>query len=148
MNEANPSGIANRLIGGINADNAGTANRAIGGIDADNAGSANLVSDSLQNANQVIGDPDAGPSYWYSRGYLPHLESPEKIQHVTFHLADSLPKTVLDQWAAELKRLPPDKQAVEQRQRVQAYLDAGHGSCVLRETEIAAMVQNSLLYFA
>jgi len=32
--------------------------------------------------------------------------------------------------------------------RVNAYLDAGHGDCVLREAEVAAMVQESLLHFA
>jgi REP element-mobilizing transposase RayT len=124
--------------------------------EAETHGNVNLPIGDIENtpnANQEIGepigdpDPNSGPSYWHSRGYLPHLESPEKIQHVTFHLADSLPKAVLERWAAELKRWPPDKQAVEQRQRVQAWLDAGHGSCVLRETEIAAMVQNSFLLF-
>ena len=34
-------------------------------------------------------------SYYHTRGYLPHLELPETIQHVTYHLADSLPKEAL-----------------------------------------------------
>lgn len=28
---------------------------------------------------------------WHSRGYMPHLDSHEVVQHVTFHLADSMP---------------------------------------------------------
>ncbi len=116
--------------------------------EAETPGAANLPIGDVEdakNANQEIGEPSE--SYWHSRGYLPHLESAEKIQHVTFHLADSLPKSVLDRLEAELKRLPPEKQDVERRQRIEAWIDAGHGSCVLRETEIAAMVQNSFLTF-
>lgn len=29
---------------------------------------------------------------WHSRGYLPHFDSAETVQFVTFRLADSLPK--------------------------------------------------------
>jgi REP element-mobilizing transposase RayT len=124
MNEAKTSGYANLPIGD------GGANK-------------------TNNPNQEIGDLIVGSSepYWHSRGYLPHFESAEKIQHVSFHLADSLPKTVLERLEAELKNLPPEKQAVEHRKRVEAWIDAGHGSCVLRETEIAMMAQNSLLTF-
>jgi len=34
------------------------------------------------------------PRGWHSRGYLPHFDSPEAIQFVTFRLADSLPRAV------------------------------------------------------
>jgi ATP:corrinoid adenosyltransferase len=27
------------------------------------------------------------PKGWYSRGYLPHFDSPQVIQHITYHLA-------------------------------------------------------------
>lgn len=33
---------------------------------------------------------------WWDRGYHPHIESPRLIQHVTFHLADSLPREVVE----------------------------------------------------
>ena len=29
---------------------------------------------------------------WHGRGYLPHFDSPETVQFVTFRLADSLPR--------------------------------------------------------
>ena len=68
-------------------------------------------------------------------------------QHVTFHLADSLPQTVLLRFEAELKTLPTEKRDVERRKRVDAWIDAGHGSCALRKPDIADMVQGSLLTF-
>ncbi len=93
-------------------------------------------------ANQEIGAPT-----WHSRGYLPHVESAQLIQHVTFHLADSLPKEAVERLEAELKCLPVEKQDVERRKRVEAWLDAGHGSCVLREPGVGTMVQDSFLFF-
>jgi hypothetical protein len=80
---------------------------------------------------------------WHSRGYLPHFECPGATQHVTFHLADSLPQTVLLQFEAEMKTLPAEKRDAERRKRI----DAGHGSCVLRKPGVADMVQRSLLSF-
>ena len=84
---------------------------------------------------------------WHSRGYLPHFESTEVTQHVTFHLADSLPRTVLLLLEGELKSVPTEKRDVERRKRVEAWIDAGHGSCVLGKPGIADMVQGSLMTF-
>jgi len=84
---------------------------------------------------------------WRSRGYLPHFESSDVTQHVTFHLADSLPQSALLRWEAELKCLPIEKRNAERRKRVDAWIDAGHGSCILRNPAIAAMVQGSLVHF-
>ena len=36
------------------------------------------------------------PRGWHSRGYLPHFDSAETIQFVTFRLADSLPRAVVE----------------------------------------------------
>ena len=96
----------------------------------------------LVDANTEIGVPG-----WHSRGYLPHFESPEATQHVTFHLADSLPKTVLLRLEAELKTFPEEKRDAERRRRIEAWIDAGHGSCILRNSAIAGMTQQSLLRF-
>lgn len=84
---------------------------------------------------------------WHSRGYLPHWEGPSTTQHVTFHLADSLPQTALQRFEAELRTLPAETQGVERRNRIEAWLDAGHGSCVLREPRMAEIAQRSLLFF-
>jgi REP element-mobilizing transposase RayT len=119
-----------------------------------NPGNANLpigVAGGRKDANRVIGVPRVIPGVagvvWHSRGYLPHFESSEATQHVTIHLADSLPQAVLLRLEAELKTLPAKKRDVERRKRVDAWIDAGHGSCVLREQRIAEMVQGSLLTF-
>jgi len=109
-----------------------------------NPRNANLPIGGHQNAIHENGVPRAA---WHSRGYLPHFESSDVTQHVTFHLADSLPQTVLLRWEAELKTLPTEKRDVERRKRVDAWIDAGHGSYVLRKPAIAAIVQGSLLSF-
>ncbi|MDP1752212.1 MAG: transposase [Reyranella sp.] len=74
---------------------------------------------------------------WHSRGYLPHFDSPETIQFVTFRLADSLPRAVV-----EALRFRGD--AV---QHIDRELDAGLGTCWLRRTDIASLVQDALLHF-
>jgi putative transposase len=98
----------------------------------------------MKGANQEIG----GPGFiWHSRGYLPHFESSEATQIVTFHLADSLPRTALVQMEGELNTLPSERRDVERRKRLDLWIDAGHGSCVLRRPGIADMVQGCLLTF-
>src|SRR5260370_17296091 len=99
-----------------------------------------------KNANREIGAPNGAPS-WHSRGYLPHFESSDVTQHVTFHLADSLPQTVLLQLESELKFLPIEKRATERRKQVDAWIDPGHGSSFLCKPATADMVQASLLTF-
>lgn len=85
---------------------------------------------------------------WYSRGYLPHFDSSQVIQHITYRLADSLPQTVLAQMQVELKTPVDDEKCkAELRQRIETYLDAGHGSCVLQTPEIAECIVNTWLHF-
>lgn len=110
--------------------------------------SDSLESGSVEVARLEPGVPGvSGVSGWRSRGYLPHFESSEAVQHVTYHLADSLPKEVVERLDEELKRLPVEKQDVERRKRVEVWMDAGYGCCVLREPVIAEMVQHSFLIF-
>ncbi|MCW5899369.1 MAG: transposase [Flavobacteriales bacterium] len=91
---------------------------------------------------------EPGGPIWWDRGYHPHLESQNHIQHICVHLADSLPKLLVEQMAKALEAIPPALRDAEKERRVSTYLDAGHGDCVLRETEVANMVQESLLHFA
>ncbi len=85
--------------------------------------------------------------WWKSRGYMPHLEEPGTVQHVTFHLADSLPPNALLRIEQELESITPDKRDVEKRRRLEAWLDAGHGACPLLQPEIADKMQETLLHF-
>ena len=86
-----------------------------------------------------------------TRHKLPHWQQGECAIAVTFRLADSLPKEKLDAWRCERdlwlldhpKPWTPDEEAeFHQRfaHRVQKWLDAGHGSCVLRAPQVARLV--------
>jgi REP element-mobilizing transposase RayT len=80
---------------------------------------------------------------WHSRGYLPHYDIPGAIQLLTFRLADSLPQAkVLELSDPKLKLSD-----LQKRNRLDAYLDAGWGKCLLRDARIATIAQNTLLHF-
>jgi REP element-mobilizing transposase RayT len=93
--------------------------------------------------------------------YLPHWTREGAIYAVTFRLADSLPRSVLDAWLSERRDIVrtaeqmgrPLSEHEQQRlqslhsERVEAYLDAGHGECWLRQPAIAELVANALLHF-
>ena len=80
---------------------------------------------------------------WHSRGYLPHLDAAGLTQSVTFRLADSLPGAQAE-IGSELARLGSD---AKRRALAEAWLDRGYGSCALRESDLAALVENALLCF-
>ncbi len=80
-----------------------------------------------------------------SRGYLLHWDFSGAVQAVTFRLADSVPKKVVQLWRIDLADLPDDtRRAKEMPRRVVDYEDAGHGECVLREPAVAAIVSAAL----
>jgi putative transposase len=97
-----------------------------------------------QKRNGVVNYLEIG---WHSRGYLPHFEGLDVTQHVTFNLADSLPRSALRRLEDELRVLPAENRDIERRKRIDAWIDAGHGSCALRKSSIAAMVQETMLTF-
>lgn len=102
----------------------------------------------MSNPGNAEPQPDPTQRGWYSRGYLPHFDHPGLLQHITYHLADSLPTAVLEQIDKGLRSLPPERQDTERRRRVEAWLDAGHGSCVLLIPEAAGCVIDTWLRFA
>jgi REP element-mobilizing transposase RayT len=95
------------------------------------------------------------------RGYLPHLELPEATYFVTFRLAGTLPKKVVDelkkerQFTVEItkkqnRELTPREESRLKYLRstnIQQYLDKGIGDCWLRKSEIATIVKESIHYF-
>ncbi len=110
-------------------------------------------------------EPEAPPNPLVSglhfRGKLPHLKKQGAVYFVTFRLADSLP-------AHEVARLKHEREVVLEQARaarspltwyeeqqllawycdkVEAFLDAGHGACWLSKPEIAGSVSNALKYF-
>ena len=91
-------------------------------------------------------------------GHLPHWEQWGATYFVTFRLADSLPVDVLASWKDErtawLKLHPQPwdwKTAREYMRKFEEerehWLDQGHGSCLLREPQAAAIVAESLEHF-
>lgn len=89
---------------------------------------------------------------------LPHWHQDGKLQFVTFHLADSLPQSILTELQQEkelwLKTHPTpwtEEETKEYHYRysrfVDRWLDAVHGSCLLSQPAIADIVENKLNHF-
>ena len=76
---------------------------------------------------------------WRSRGYLPHLDAPDVVQHVVFRLADSLPARLRD----NIANVPLEDRVLV----IDATLDEGHGRRDLALPVIAELVQGALLNF-
>ena len=84
---------------------------------------------------------------WHSRGYLPHFDGRALPQFITFHLADSIPMGVIQRWRRELKSLKYEQERIVLQKRIERYLDQGYGEALLKASEVAKMVQDSLLKF-
>jgi hypothetical protein len=76
---------------------------------------------------------------WHSRGYLPHFDSAETTQFVTFRLTDSLPAEAVEKMRRSAAPVPDADR--------DAFLDAGHGACWLKDPAIARIVEDALLRF-
>lgn len=74
---------------------------------------------------------------WYVPRSLPHFDSPEVVQAITFRLIDSLPKHV----AAPM----PGEAGSDRRRRIALALDRGLGRCVLKHDKAALAVESTLL---
>ena len=101
-----------------------------------------LVQDGLRTAGVPPAStlPAAGDHViWRSRGYLPHLDAPNLVQHIVFRLADSLP-TGIRQDVVELRH---DDGVLA----IDAALDQGHGKRDLALPSVATLVQTALLIF-
>ena len=84
---------------------------------------------------------------WYTRGYLPHYDQGEIYQVITYRLGDSLPQGILKDMQSELKNVAPEFMKMKRRRKIEKYLDKGHGSCVLKNTECAKIVEGAWLHF-
>ena len=89
---------------------------------------------------------------------LPHWNQNDCVQFVTFRLADSLPqsklfeyKKIKEEWLAAHPK-PWDEATQEEYDRVigtkiDKWLDAGYGSCILQDERIRKIVEDSILHF-
>ena len=89
-----------------------------------------------------------------SQQTLPHWVQPGTSYFFTFRLADSVPQTLLNEWIRELEHhpqpwTPTDTLEYAERftDRMDAWLDAGHGSCALRDPVARKLVEDSITKF-
>ena len=89
---------------------------------------------------------------------LPHWEQEEKVYFLTFRLADSVPRKKLNEWIAareswlEKHPFPHDEKMEEEYcarfvKPFDGMLDAGYGSCCLRDEKIREIVAGTLRHF-
>jgi len=89
---------------------------------------------------------------------LPHWTKDGSIYWITFRLADSLPHEKLDNWKTErnqwVSKHPEPWSELEWKEynerfgdRLEGWLDAGYGCCVLSRPEVRKILQECLLRF-
>jgi type I site-specific restriction endonuclease/REP element-mobilizing transposase RayT len=112
----------------------------------------------------VIGDPafvgffDPGSPIAVLEGNLPHWRQEGATYFVTFRTADSLPQEKLQSWSAERDewlKINPEPHSTEQKreywlkfpERIQHWLDAGYGQCILARPDARQIVVDALRHF-
>jgi putative transposase len=89
---------------------------------------------------------------------LPHWQQKGAIYFITFRLTDALPESLRSEWESDRAvwiRLHPEpwSSATEREYHIrfsgtiERWLDAGHGSCILRRADCAAVIADALRYF-
>jgi len=94
------------------------------------------------------------------RGRLPHWEKEEGLYFITFHLADSLPKAVIQGMADRRKILESAKRtgthllpsqkvfiARYNTRKIEEHFDRGSGECLLKDSRIAGAVATALRFW-
>ncbi len=87
----------------------------------------------------------------FSHGHLPHKSQRGKIFAITFRLADALPPQVVDAYLESLDHMPERIEEQEPflrnlRARLMEALDAGHGTCLLRQPALRAILQQTIAH--
>lgn len=101
---------------------------------------------------------DKNADFAQTRRRLPHRTQPGCTYFVTWRLADSVPREVLERWKqerGEFYRLHPQpwdsrtQHAYDERfpRRMERWADAGHGACHVRELRLRQIVVDALHYF-
>ncbi len=93
--------------------------------------------------------------------YLPHWTKTGAVYALNFRLADSLPQNILLNWRQERESIVANARENKRpltpeellrldhlhSDRVETYLDAGHGQCWLRDPRVAEIVSDGLKHF-
>ena len=94
----------------------------------------------------------------FTANRLPHWQQNGAVYFVTFRLADAVPHNLRTGWEAEREawlRIHPKPWTAEVEHEyhkrfsgaMEHWLDAGHGSCILRRHDCAKIVAEALRYF-
>jgi REP element-mobilizing transposase RayT len=94
----------------------------------------------------------------FTENLLPHWQQKSATYFITFRLADSIPAHLRTQWEDEREvwlRFHPEPWNTETEQEyhhrftnaIERWLDAGYGSCTLRQSECAKVVDDALRHF-
>jgi len=94
----------------------------------------------------------------FTANRLPHWQQEGVVYFVTFRLADTIPCKLRTQWESEREvwlrlHLEPWSAEVEHEYHerfsgaIERWLDAGHGSCILRRRDCGEIVATALRYF-
>lgn len=89
---------------------------------------------------------------------LPHWTQKGKMYFVTFRLSDSLPQSLIialkeerEEWVKKNGTPWTLQQKKEYHrlfnQRIENWIDAGYGSCILRKPEVSKISEDSICYF-
>src|SRR6266487_1241973 len=139
-------------------DEACVLNRSTGILPVGQAGSPAEAKIALNDSAPQFHPLDPHAKVQKHRRNLPHWELCDATYFVTFRLADAVPQDVLRRWKEELetwrKFHPEPWDAVtkyEYQKRFQEdrehWLDQGHGECLLKKSDVAAIVVNALQHF-
>ncbi|MHC4323602.1 MAG: class I tRNA ligase family protein, partial [Planctomycetota bacterium] len=93
--------------------------------------------------------------------YLPHWSKEGATYAVTFRLADAVPSEISESWCLERKKIIERGQQQGRSlthnerieihrlhsEKIESFLDAGHGECLLRDPHTAGIVHNALKHF-
>ena len=93
-----------------------------------------------------------------TRRNLPHWTKRNAVYWITFRLADSVPRARLEEWSIERELWGRDHpvpwseeewREYDQRfgERLENWLDSGHGSCLLSRSEVREILRDCLLRF-
>ena len=94
----------------------------------------------------------------FTANRLPHWQQEGAVYFITFRLADAVPHRLRTEWESEREswlRVHPQPWSAEVERAyherftgaIERWLDAGHGSCILRRRGCAEIVVEALLYF-
>lgn len=147
----NPGDFEGGLTGGIEHPSRRSDAPEDPGRRSDDPESTGGRSDAPEDLGRRSDDPE-GDGFssckgWYRRN-LPHRDESGLFQFITYRLADSVPSDLLFQIEDEIKSVPACRMEAERRKKIEALLDIGHGSGVLRDPRAAECVIENWSNFA